>query len=492
MIKLLSMAALVCSLLIFKIEISFAQGPPPPSILVPQGFNYQAIARDSSGNPLANIASLPVRIKVLDGADSVYVETHVVATNQYGLFALSIGMGTPVFSTFSTIIWVGGSYSLKVEVDFGSGYLNMGTQPLLTVPFAMVAGSALTGGNTLDQAYDQGGRGAGRLIQADSGAVEITTSVSNAIGLKVSHFSRGVAIQALNNSITTGFSTIQSSTASDSTVVAAIVGNSEGRAWGLAGQVLPTGTAQSAIYGSNLRPGGGHGVRGVGLNGVVGETQIQAGYGVYGENFDSALPTGLGVGVAGNGYYGVLGQDRYLGGMAGAYGVFSNGDMGAAGLKSFMIDHPLDPTNKYLKHFSMESNEALNVYRGNVSLDNNGEATVQLPDYFDEININLSYNLTPVGSYAELYIKEKVNDNRFVIGGGNPNMEVSWTIFAERNDKYVQRNPEKRITEVEKRDSEKGKYLMPGLYGAEEDKAIFKSPSTGKFEQPVMRIAEGD
>lgn len=47
----------------------------------------------------------------------------------------------------------------------------------------------------------------------------------------------------------------------------------------------------------------------------------------------------------------------------------------------------------------------LNVYRGNVVLDSNGEATVTLPDYFDAVNINFSYNLTSIGSKSEVFIK---------------------------------------------------------------------------------------
>ncbi len=113
---------------------------------VPQGFSYQAVARDGAGLPIPNLASLPVQITIKNGSTTVYVEKDTASTNAFGLFTLTIGGGTPVTGTFANINWASGTYSMKVEADFGSGYLDMGTQPLLTVPFAMVAGTSLTGG----------------------------------------------------------------------------------------------------------------------------------------------------------------------------------------------------------------------------------------------------------------------------------------------------------------------------------------------------------
>jgi hypothetical protein len=44
-----------------------------------------------------------------------------------------------------------------------------------------------------------------------------------------------------------------------------------------------------------------------------------------------------------------------------------------------MIDHPLDPENKYLYHAAIESSEVLNIYSGNVTTDGGGEAVVKIP-----------------------------------------------------------------------------------------------------------------
>ncbi len=353
-----------------------------------------------------------------------------------------------------------------------------------------VALPSASGGNTLDMSYDQGGAGAGRMITADAGAVEVTTSSANATAIKGANTNTGVAILAETTNSGNTYSTIQSSTNSNSTISSAVLGNSTGAAWGVSGQVQSTATAQAAVYGSNLRTNGGHGVYGVGFNGVVGETNYSQGSAVWGENFETIAPLGNGLGVAGIGYWGVAGEDMSLGAVAGAYGVLSNGDFGATGTKTFIIDHPLDPENKFLRHFSTESNEVLNVYRGNIVLDENGEAIVELPDYYDAINTNPSYNLTPVGGFAQLYVKEEIKDGKFVIAGGAAGLKVSWTIYAERNDPYLQQYPEKREVEVEKREGQQGKYFMPQLYNQGTDKKLIQNSERQEAEQPVLEVQE--
>jgi len=222
---------------------------------------------------------------------------------------------------------------------------------------------------------------------------------------------------------------------------------------------------------SGTGTGTGAGVLGNGNTGVKGQTVFGAGYGVIGINQSTSMFDNN-IGVSGEGsYVGVYGQTSDPTG----FGMYSNGDFGASGAKAFVIDHPTDPENKNLKHFAMESPEVLNLYRGNVILDANGEAIVELPEYFESINTNFSYNLTPIGAPVNLYIKQKIENGEFVIAGGNPNMEVSWTVYAERNDKYMQAYPESKQVEVDKR--QPGKYLRPELYGQGQDKAAFPQHS---------------
>ncbi len=347
-------------------------------------------------------------------------------------------------------------------------------------------------GGTLDQAYDFGGAGAGRIITADAGSVEINTATPSAVALRTTHSNSGVAILAQTTNASNTFSPIQASTNATSTLTSAIVGSTTGGASAVSGQVEATATAAQGVYGSNLRTTGGYGVYGIGHSGTVGETNYQLGFGVYGRNYDAIGPLGNAVGTYGLGYIGVWGDQSDVNG----YSVYANGDFGAAGTKAFAIDHPLDPENKYLKHYSIESNEVLNMYRGTVPFDTNGEAVVTMPDYFDAVNANFSYQLTPIGGYAPLFIKEKLENGKFVIAGGASGMEVSWSVFAERNDPYLQQHPESKAVEVVKEDWNKGKYLQPDLYNQPASKKIVKPLETGErskdgsVEQNALQLKE--
>ena len=111
------------------------------------------------------------------------------------------------------------------------------------------------------------------------------------------------------------------------------------------------------------------------------------------------------------------------------------GGTNAWSVKSFVIDHPLDPENKVLRHYCVEGPEVWNVYAGTAALDPSGEAVVQLPAYFEKLNTAPQYLLTAVGtSMPNLFVKAKVRNNRFVIGGGTPGGEVCWEVKARRND----------------------------------------------------------
>lgn len=253
---------------------------------------------------------------------------------------------------------------------------------------------------------------------------------------------------------------------------------------------------------------GGAGVTGIDSSfgsGVIGASYANAGEGVFGTAFSTngvgvvgtanlgtapigvygVIPTGVAgannsIGTVGDNQttgtsaVGVLGQELAAPNGATRYAVFSNGDLAASGTKTFVIDHPLDPANKYLKHFSIESNEVLNIYRGNATLNASGEAEVQMPSYFESVNnTNISYNLTAIGQNASVYVKQELTNGKFTIGGGAPGMKVSWTIYAERNDPYMQQNPDARLVEINKPVDAAGKYLMPSLYGQPAESGVY-------------------
>lgn len=130
---------------------------------VPQKINYQAVARDGSGKIIAN-KPITVRFTVLGsvvgGASQErsgpiqYVESHQVITNQFGLFSVRLGEGTPTAGTFAGIPWHEANQFLRVEVDplGGSNYIPLGEASLVSVPYALVANKAnnMTLGDLLD------------------------------------------------------------------------------------------------------------------------------------------------------------------------------------------------------------------------------------------------------------------------------------------------------------------------------------------------------
>ncbi len=197
----------------------------------------------------------------------------------------------------------------------------------------------------------------------------------------------------------------------------------------------------------------GNGV-GIGYAGQYGVYINEAGTGI---RIDEAYGDGIYVGAAGGYAANLHGKVRISGNL------YVDGTVSKGG-GSFQIDHPLDPENKYLYHSFVESPDMMNVYNGNIMLNEKGEAEVVLPDYFETLNRDFRYQLTAVGAPGPgLFIAEKVDDNRFTIAGGTPGMEVSWQITGVRQDPYAELH---RIqVEVDKPAAERGTYLHPDAYG---------------------------
>lgn len=255
------------------------------------------------------------------------------------------------------------------------------------------------------------------------------------------------------------------------------------------------GTTLSGIAGFGIN---GDGVRGdsktsdgvVGLSettnksGVYGRNTHASGFGVYGANYAHSTSGYLGgpygargisgtnegfLGFSDGGVFGRNNTSGYYGylGMATRAGLFSgnveiNGTLSKSS-GTFKIDHPLDPANKFLYHSFVESPEMKNIYDGVAVLDANGEATVQLPTYFEALNVEFRYQLTCIGGYAPVYISREVDGNSFDIAGGRPGLKVSWQVTGVRHDAYAKAHPV--ITEVDKASDERGRYLHPTELG---------------------------
>jgi hypothetical protein len=111
---------------------------------VPQGINYQAVARDANGDVLMNQA-LTIQLSIISDITTGNVswqETHLVTTNDYGLFTAIIGQGTSTGIGSSTIFdvvdWGSSTHFLKVEMNG----VDMGTTQLMSVPYSLHAKTA--------------------------------------------------------------------------------------------------------------------------------------------------------------------------------------------------------------------------------------------------------------------------------------------------------------------------------------------------------------
>jgi len=147
-IYLFSMMATIIWASLFAGPSALAQAPGKMS--------YQAVVRDAADN-LVTDQEVGMQISILQGATDgtpVYAETHQPATNANGLVTLEIGSGTVTTGSMADIDWSRGPYFLKTETDpsGGTSYSITGTSQLLSVPYAMHAGSTGDGwslnGNT--------------------------------------------------------------------------------------------------------------------------------------------------------------------------------------------------------------------------------------------------------------------------------------------------------------------------------------------------------
>lgn len=146
-----------------------------------------------------------------------------------------------------------------------------------------------------------------------------------------------------------------------------------------------------------------------------------------------------------------------------------------AGLKSFKIDHPLDPENKYLYHSCVESHDMMNVYNGNIVTDASGYATVTLPDWFEALNRDFRYQLTVVddgdtADFVQVKVVRKIKGNQFTLRASRGNVEVSWQVTGIRQDAFAKANP--IVPEVDKEPANKGLYLHPEAFGLPRERGI--------------------
>ncbi len=257
----------------------------------------------------------------------------------------------------------------------------------------------------------------------------------------------------------------------------------EGR--GVVGWATATSGANIGVYGESASTAGtgvyGRATAASGNTaGVVGNSTSVDGVGVFGGSEGS---TGIGI-------YGTAPGTGYAGYFLGNVHVIGN--LSATGSKSFKIDHPLDPANRYLYHFAQEAPEVQNVYNGVATLDAQGEATVTLPAYFSALNTGpFRYQLTAIGAaMPNLHIAQEIQGNAFRIAGGVPGKKVSWEVTAVRNDPYLRDHPAQ--AEVDKPAGERGTYLYPEGYGQPAEMGLDYQRNRHLQERPELAPRPGE
>ena len=183
----------------------------------------------------------------------------------------------------------------------------------------------------------------------------------------------------------------------------------------------------------------------------------------------------LGVSAGGPGVRGLVGIGIAIHGVArhpeapSTWAGYFDGDVQINGTlrktsNKFLIDHPLEPTRKYLEHEGVESDERKNLYDGIVSLDAKGAADVRLPRWFEALNSAFRYQLTAIGRAAPgLHVAAELSGGRFRIAGGNPRQRVCWQVTGVRADAWAKAHP--MVVEREKPKEERGTYLHPEAHG---------------------------
>lgn len=110
---------------------------------VPGSFQYQAVMRNDDGS-IASNKPLELKVRIHQGsADGtvVYEEEHTTSTNASGIITLKVGEGTNTsrVNVLYDIDWSADAYFFETQLNRGTGYVSLGTQQLLSVPYAKCA-----------------------------------------------------------------------------------------------------------------------------------------------------------------------------------------------------------------------------------------------------------------------------------------------------------------------------------------------------------------
>jgi hypothetical protein len=134
------------------------------------------------------------------------------------------------------------------------------------------------------------------------------------------------------------------------------------------------------------------------------------------------------------------------------------------------IDHPLAPATKVLQHAVVASPEMKNIYDGIVTTDANGEAAVTMPTWFEALNGDYRYQLTPIGNWTEAWIASELADGHFTIASRKPKARIAWQITGIRKDAWAEAH--RLDVELEKTPEQRGRFLHPVEHGKAESQGV--------------------
>jgi hypothetical protein len=451
---------------------------------VPQHMNLQGYLTDTSGVPITDTLSMV--FKIWRGVSAVWTETQNNCAVLNGLFSVGLGIVTP---TPFTVFEPGTACSLQVTV---------GTDVLPKVEITSV-GFAYRSVKSDTAVYALSGQ-AQQYVDSAGGAVRVGGRTSGNSSGQVP-ISNGTSCSNLNADFLDGY---------HASNLPAPAHDHMGQIWNSPTCTLYVDTGWSGSYfngilarrnteisGSqtglgarvDVRTGGGGDVYGVfsdaysdaNCEHVGGFFRVDRGTGtrraVWGRSYTANSNTSPSYA----GYF-----DVHDGGTGRKYGVYSttqgasgdevwagyfNGDVNitgtlSKGAGSFLIDHPLDPLNKTLRHNFVESPENLCMYRGKVRLSADGSAVVNMPSYFVALTKETEATavVTPVGRpFTTGYEWNTACDKLTLYGEAG--REASYVVLADRDDP-VMRQLRRPVEQVKGNGNfDKGRLLYPRAYG---------------------------
>ena len=154
----------------------------------PKKFNYQAVVRNSSGDPVPSGTAVSFRFGLAENrafGTLLYQETQQKTTNNNsGLVTLEVGGGNKTFGNFPTAAQLGNdSLFMKIEMDpsGGSTYFEVAVVQLLSVPYAIYS----SGSGHADDAWSLNGN-----VGIDSTSNFVGTKDAKGFALKTNNITR--------------------------------------------------------------------------------------------------------------------------------------------------------------------------------------------------------------------------------------------------------------------------------------------------------------